>query len=105
MHPGICVAKLPGIGYASLGKEQQELTRKVMKELVAPYRKEDGDEVMEIIAANGGFEKLNLAFYEEVKPTAKEPWTFWRLDGPGFVWSYRALPHVHTFVNINSKLG
>ena len=98
-------AKLPGIGYASLGKEQQELTRKVMKELVAPYRKEDGDEVMEIIAANGGFEKLSLAFYEEVKPTAKEPWTFWRLEGPGFVWSFRALPHVHTFVNINSKPG
>ena len=41
-----------------------------MKELVSPYRKEDGDEVMEIIKANGGMEKISLAFYEEGKTTA-----------------------------------
>ena len=97
-------AKLPGIAYGTLSKDQKELTQKVMKELVSPYRMEDGDEVMEIIAANGGFEKLSFAFYEEAKPTAAQPWTFWRLEGPGFVWSFRALPHVHTFVNISSKL-
>ncbi len=96
-------AKLPGVAYTALSKDQQELTRKVMKELVSPYRKEDGDEVMEIVKANGGFEKLSLAFYQEGATTAKEPWTFWRLEGPGFVWSFRALPHVHTFVNISSK--
>ncbi len=98
-------AKLAGVAYSTLSKDQQELTQTVMKELVSPYRKEDGDEVMEIIKANGGFEKLSLAFYQEGQPTAKEPWTFWRLEGPGFVWSFRALPHVHTFVNISSKLG
>ena len=109
---GVASVKLPakdskpiGVAYTALSKDQQELTKKVMKELVAPYRKEDGDEVMEIIKANGGFEKLSMAFYEEGKLTAKEPWAFWRLEGPGFVWSFRALPHVHTFVNISSKLG
>ena len=96
-------AKLAGVAYSTLSKDQQELTQTVMKELVSPYRKEDGDEVMEIIKANGGFEKLSLAFYQEGLPTAKEPWTFWRLEG--FVWSFRTLPHVHTFVNISSKLG
>ena len=97
-------AKLPGVAYTALSKDQQELTKKVMKELVSPYRKEDGDEVMEIIKANGGFDKLSLAFYREGKTSEKEPWTFWRCEGPGFVWSFRALPHVHTFVNISSKL-
>ena len=96
-------AKLPGIAYSGLSKDQKELTKTVMKELVAPYRKEDGDEVMAIIEANGGFEKLSFAFYEEAKPTAAQPWSFWRLEGPGFVWSFRALPHVHTFVNVSSK--
>ena len=76
-----------------------------MKELVAPYRKEDGDEVMEIIKANGGMEKICLAFYQEGNTNPKEPWTYYRLEGPGFVWSFRALPHIHTFVNISSKLG
>ena len=98
-------AKVPGLAYADMSKDQKGLIEGVMRELLAPYRKEDGDEVMEIIKANGGMEKLCLAFYQEVKPTAKEPWTYWRLEGPGFVWSFRALPHIHTFVSISSKLG
>jgi hypothetical protein len=97
-------AKLPGISIGEMSKDQRELVEKVMKELVSPYRKEDGDEVMEIIKANGGMEKISLAFYEEGQRTKAEPWTYWRLEGPGFVWSYRALPHIHTFVAINAKV-
>ena len=40
-------ATLPGLAFADMSKDQQALTLKVMAELVAPYRKEDGDEVME----------------------------------------------------------
>jgi hypothetical protein len=32
-------------------------------------------------------------------------WHFWRLEGPGFVWNYRVLPHVHTYVNISSRIA
>jgi hypothetical protein len=108
-HNGVPVpkkdAKVPGLCFKDMSKDQKELTEKLMKELVAPYRKEDGDEVMELIKATGGLEKLSMAFYEEVKPTEKEPWTYWRLEGPGFVWSFRALPHIHTFVHVTSKLA
>lgn len=98
-------AKVPGLAFAEMSKDQKALVENVMKQLISPYRKEDGDEVMEIIKANGGMEKLRMAFYEEGTRTAKEPWTYWRLEGPGFVWSFRALPHIHTFVNISSKLA
>jgi hypothetical protein len=108
---GVASVKLPpkdakpaGLSYADMTKEQKELTEKAMKELVSPYRKEDGDEVMEIVKANGGMEKLSLAFYKD-DHTEKEGWSFWRLEGPGFVWSFRALEHIHTFVNIGSKLA
>ncbi|MFM8275239.1 MAG: DUF3500 domain-containing protein [Gemmata sp.] len=108
-HNGVKVpgkaAKVPGLCFADMTKEQKELTEKVMKEVVSPYRKEDGDEVLEIIKANGGMEKLSMAFYEEGKRNEKEPWSYWRLEGPGFVWSFRSLPHVHTFVNVTSKLA
>ncbi|MDY3557579.1 DUF3500 domain-containing protein [Gemmata sp. JC673] len=106
-HGGVKVpkkgAKVPGLAYSDMSKEQQELTQKVMAEVIAPYRKEDGAEVLEIIKANGGMEKLSMAFYEEDKRNAKEPWSYWRLEGPGFVWSFRSLPHVHAFVNVTSK--
>ncbi len=98
-------AELPGLSYREMSKDQKVATEQLMKELVAPYRKEDGDEVMELIKATGGMEKLSMAFYQEGKTSEKEPWTYWRLEGPGFVWSFRALPHIHTFVHITSKLA
>lgn len=96
--------RVPGLSINEMTQDQKELIEKVMKELVSPYRKEDGDEVMEIVKANGGMEKISLAFYKDGTTSQKEPWAYWRLEGPGFVWSFRALPHIHTFVNISSKL-
>ncbi len=61
--------------------------------------------MMELIKATGGMEKVSMAFYQEGMTTAEHPWSFWRLEGPGFVRSFRALPHIHTFVHVNSKLA
>src|SRR5690606_17068714 len=57
--------KRPGIPYADLKADQQQLVQEVMRILIGPYRKEDADEVMELIRVNGGFEKIHLAFYRE----------------------------------------
>jgi len=94
----------PGIPYEDLSKDQRALVEKVMRDVLQPYRKEDVDEVMDIIKENGGMEKIQLAFYPDTQMDDKEPWHFWRLEGPGFVWNYRVLPHVHTYVSISSKL-
>jgi hypothetical protein len=94
----------PGVAYADLSKDQQELVEKVMRTVLSPYRKEDADEVMEIIKKNGGFEKLHLGFFKNEK-TPKDQWDFWRIEGPGFVWNFRVLPHVHTIVYISSKIA
>jgi len=99
----------PGLPITELSKDQKALVEKVMRDVLSPYRKEDVDEVMAIIQKTGGMEKIKLAFftegYEGMKTSEKEPWSFWRLEGPGFVWSFRALDHVHTFVHVNSKLA
>jgi len=94
----------PGIGYEELSQDQKELVEKVMRDVLSPYRKEDADEVMTIIKNRGGMEKVNLAFYKVDGATSKEPWKFWRLEGPGFIWNFRVLPHVHTFVNISAQV-
>lgn len=94
----------PGIRYAELSKDQQALVEQVMRDVLVPFRKADVDEVMTIIRQNGGMEQIQLAFYTEHGLNEKEPWEFWRLEGPGFVWNYRVLPHVHTYVNISSQL-
>jgi len=95
----------PGIGIGELTKDHRELVEKVMRDILSPYRKEDADEVMQIIQATGGMDKIHLAFYEDGMMNDKQPWHFWRLEGPGFIWNYRVLPHVHTYVNIASKVS
>ncbi|HTU17304.1 MAG TPA: DUF3500 domain-containing protein [Gemmataceae bacterium] len=102
-------AKLPGIAYADLTKDQQELFEQVMTTVLSPFRQQDGAEVVAIIKAMGGMKKVHMAYYSEEYESAqtseKQPWSFWRLEGPGFVWNFRVLPHVHTFVNIASRIG
>lgn len=93
----------PGISSAELTKDQRTLIEKVMRDVLSPYRKEDADEVMKVVKTNGGMDKIHLAFYRDADQNVNEPWTFWRLEGPGFVWNYRVLPHVHTFVSVSSR--
>jgi len=102
-------AKLRGIAYADLTRDQRELLEHVMKAVLSPFRQQDGAEVVAIIKAMGGMEKVHMAFYSEdyenTQTSEGQPWSFWRLEGPGFVWNFRVLPHVHTYVNIASKIG
>lgn len=94
----------PGIAAGSLSPDQKELAGRVMQDLVAPFRKEDGDEVMEIVEKNGGLDQIHLAYYKDNSSKDGDvKWHFWRVEGPGFVWNFRVLPHVHCFVNISSE--
>ena len=88
------------IAGGDLSADQKGLIEGVLRDVLSPYREEDVAEVMDIVRANGGMEKIHLAFYRDTETSEKEPWSYWRLEGPGFIWNFRVLPHVHTFVNI-----
>jgi hypothetical protein len=96
-------AERKGIAYVDLNGDQRKLVDHVLRTLIDPFRKEDSDEVMELVKKNGGTEKIQLAFYKDMAAGGDDKWHSWRLEGPGFVWNYRVLPHVHCFVNIVSK--
>jgi hypothetical protein len=102
---GLRPRPLAGITAADLNAEQRQLVEKVMRDILSPFRKEDGDEVMQIIKSNGGLEKIHLAFFRDQGAKDSERWHYWRLEGPGFIWNYRVLPHVHCYVTIaNAKV-
>ena len=92
--------ELPGITASDLSADQKGLIEGVLKDVLSPYREEDVAEVMDIVRANGGMEKIHLAFYRDTETSEKEPWSYWRLEGPGFLWNFRVLPHVHTYVSV-----
>lgn len=95
---------IPGISYSYLSKESKALFEKVLRDILSPYRKSDVDEALGIIKNEGGLERVAMAFYAEPEAKATQPWSFWRVEGPGFVWNFRVLPHVHTFVNVSAKI-
>lgn len=94
---------VPGLPASELTADQRRLIETVMREVLSPFRREDADEVMQIVRTNGGVERIHLAFYQDRGAEDNNRWHFWRLEGPGFVWNYRVLPHVHTYVNIAAR--
>lgn len=100
LKPKLVDKSTTGVGYDDLDESQRALVAGVMRKLLSPFRQEDGDEVMQLIKTNGGMEKLRLAFYKDTPEKGNDRWDAWRIEGPGFVWNYRVLPHVHCFVNV-----
>jgi len=100
LKPKLVEKPSTGVGYGDLDESQRRLVAGVMRKLLNPFRQEDGDEVMQLIKTNGGMERLRLAFYKDNAEKGNDRWDAWRIEGPGFVWNYRVLPHVHCFVNV-----
>jgi hypothetical protein len=90
----------PGIKVGDLSSDQKELVLKTIKVLLAPYRQEDTDEVMEILKSTGGTEKLHMAFYQQDDLKGDKVWDMWRVEGPSLVWHFRGAPHVHAYINV-----
>ena len=95
----------PGIAISELSADQKGLVEATLKVLFAPYRKEDVDEVFEIVKGSGGIDKLHLAFYQQEDLGSDKVWDIWRVEGPNFVWHFRGAPHVHAYINIGQAMA
>ena len=92
-------ADLQGIPMSELARDQKELVRKVLADLLAPFRKADADEALKLIEA-GGFDKLHMAFFQKMDIGNDGVWDVWQLQNENLVWYFRGSPHVHTWVHI-----
>ena len=93
---------LPGIPLSELTRDQKDHVRMVMADLLAPFRKEDSDEAMKLVEANG-FDNLHMAFYKNHDIGNDGVWDVWQLEGPAMLWFFRGEPHVHTWVHIRDR--
>ena len=93
---------LEGIPITELARDQKELVRKVMADVLAPFRKGDAEESMKLIEKNG-FDNLHMAFFKNEDIGNDGVWDVWQLEGPAMVWYFRGDPHVHTWVHIRES--
>ncbi len=94
---------LPGIPLTELSRDQKDLVRKVMRDLLAPFRSEDSDEAMKLIEKRG-FDHLHMAFFKNEDIGKDGVWDVWQIEGPAMVWYFRGKPHVHTWVHIRENV-
>jgi hypothetical protein len=94
---------LPGIAVGRLSADQKELVEAVLRDILLPYRREDVDEVLEIIKASGGVDKIKMAFYKSGDLDKDGAWDVWRLEGPTLVCHFRGAPHVHAYINVSRR--
>lgn len=90
----------PGLRLSELSKDQMAHVDGVLKSLLAPYRGADKKEAMSCLAAQGGLENCNIAFFQSQDIGNDGVWDIWQIEGPSFVWHWRGAPHVHVWVNI-----
>lgn len=77
--------EIPGLAAGDLSADQRRVVETAMRQILAPFRQEDADEVLALVRRNGGLERIHLAFYRDRNSTDNSRWRFWRLAGPGFV--------------------
>ena len=94
---------LSGLPVAEMTRDQRQLVEKVLADLLLPFRKQDAEEAMRYIGANGGVSKLAMSFYKNLDVGGDGVWDVWQLESPAMVWYFRGSPHVHTWVNIRAK--
>ncbi len=92
---------LEGIRVGDLSKDQQTEVQAVLRDLLAPFRKEDADEAMRLIKASGT-EHLHMAFYKSGDIGNDGVWDVWQVEGPDMIWYFRGSPHVHVWANIRA---
>ncbi|GIW79853.1 MAG: hypothetical protein KatS3mg105_1660 [Gemmatales bacterium] len=79
----------PGIAVAELSADQKALVEKTLQDILKPYRKEDVDEVLQIVKAGGGLDKIHISFYSDRDLQNDKVWDVWRLEGPTLVCHFR----------------
>lgn len=90
---------LDGIRVGDLASDQKDHVRKVLADLLAPFRKRDADEALKHVEA-GGIDNLHLAFYKDENIGNDEVWDVWQLEGPNMISYFRGKPHVHAWLHI-----
>lgn len=90
---------LDGIRLSELSRDQRREVRRVLEDILAPYRQEDVKEAMELIRANG-MKNLHMAFYKNQDVGDDGVWDVWQIEGPSMICYFRGDPHVHAYLNV-----
>ncbi|MBT5925167.1 MAG: DUF3500 domain-containing protein [Verrucomicrobia bacterium] len=94
--------ELPGIPMTELLSDQKDLVRKVLGDVLAPFRKQDADEALQLIE-QAGIDHLHMAFFKNQDLGNDGVWDVWQIEGPSSLIFFRGEPHVHAYIHIRDS--
>ncbi len=94
---------LPGLRLGEVSRDQRELVRKVMADLLQPFRAVDAEESMRLVDSQG-LENLHIAYFKKQDLGNDGVWDVWQIEGPQMLWYFRGDPHVHCWVHIRDAV-
>lgn len=93
-------AAIPGVAVGSLDGQQKAMVKKLIEDMLTPFRKCDAEEVQSCLRDAGGLDPLHLTYYKEGDIGSDGVWDIWKLEGPAFSWYFRGSPHVHSWLHV-----
>lgn len=94
---------LDGLRVGDMTADQKDLVRKVLADLMKPFREADAKEAMTLIEA-AGLDDLHMAFYRNEDVGNDGVWDVWQIEGPHMIWYFRGDPHVHCWAHIKAPV-
>jgi len=92
---------LAGLSASEMSRDQRQLMREVMKDLLKPFRRVDAEESMRLVESQG-LENLSVAYFKQQDLGGDGVWDVWQIEGPQMLWYFRGDPHVHCWVHIRN---
>ena len=83
--------------------DQKGHVRKVLGDLLAPFRKKDSAEALKLVEA-GGFDNIHMAFYQKENIGKDEVWDVWQLEGPNMICYFCGKPHVYAWMHLRKSV-
>jgi hypothetical protein len=94
---------LEGMPISEMSRDQKELVREVLHDLLLPFREHDRKEALKDITADAGLDALSMSFYKNADIGNDGVWDVWQLESPTMLWYFRGSPHVHVWVNVRAR--
>ncbi|MBT5706933.1 MAG: DUF3500 domain-containing protein, partial [Verrucomicrobia bacterium] len=94
---------LHGISVGDLAADQKGHVRKVLADVLAPFREKDATEALKLIDP-AQFNDLHMAFYKNKDLGNDGVWDVWQIEGPSALIFFRGEPHVHAYIHIKENV-
>jgi hypothetical protein len=92
-----------GLSVSELDGRQKPMVRKLLEDLLRPFRAFDAGEVQECLRDPDGLDKLRLTYFQEGDIGNVGAPDIWKLEGPAFSWYFHGTPHVHVWLNVTGR--